>query len=372
MKPSHIALAATALLATGALVVAARMPTESVAAEAAPSMPALPVPVTSVLIKPLPVRLSYPGRIEAIQELSLQAKATGFLQDQAARDGADVKEGDLLYRIDDRDIRARLDQAQAQLDRDAASLDYLRSNYDRGQQLAKIGALPKDTFDQRASAVKQAEAALAIDQATIRAAQLNLADTEIRAPFNGRLGRNRAATGTYVNAGTTTLNTLVQLSPIYVTFNPTEQELARIHDARKSGDVEVEVSAPSEGDRTHSGKLVFLDNALDRTTGTIVARGLINNADLTLLPGQYVRVQITVGRIAEAKLVPQTAIGSSQIGKFVYTVSDANTVELRQVALGQSDGDRVAVTSGLSGTEKVITGNLQKIGPGAPVRPLTP
>ena len=372
MKSKHILAATVAAVAIGAGgVVLTRLPAQSAPASAAPSpMPALPVPVTDVLIKSLPVRLSYPARIEAIKELSLQAKATGFLLEQSAQDGASVRAGDLLYRIDQRDIRARLDQVRAQLDRDTANLDYLRSNYDRGSQLAKIGALAKDTFDQRMSAVKQAEAALAIDQAAIRAAELNLADTDIRAPFDGQLGRNRAAIGTYVSAGATALNTLVQLSPIFVTFNPTEQDLARIQAARKNGDVTVDVSAQSGAEQ--SGKLVFLDNALDRTTGTITARGIIENADAALLPGQYVRVKVTIGRIDDAKLVPLAAVGSSQLGKYVYTVGDKNVVEMKQIALGQSDGDHVAVTSGLSGSETIITGNLQKIGPGAPVSPLRP
>lgn len=363
--------AAGSLAFAGALGFAAtQMFTPVKPADAAPGpAPAMPAPIAKVQIRSVPVHLAYPGRIESLQELTLQAKATGFLLEQVARDGTDVKEGDLLYRIDDRDTRARLDQARAQLERDSASLDYARSNYERGSQLAKSGALAKDTFDQRISAVKQAEAAMAIDQAAIRSAELNLADTEIRAPFDGRLGRNRAAAGTFVNAGATTLNTLVQLSPIYVTFNPTERELARIQEARRAGDVAVEVTPAVEGGQVQRGRLVFLDNALDRTTGTITARGVIDNAERALLPGQYVRVRVAIGDIPEAKIVPQVAIGSSQLGKFVYTVNDKNIVEQKLVILGQSVGDGVAVASGLTGDEKIITGNLQKIGPGMPVAP---
>ncbi len=338
-------------------------------ADAAPAMPPMPVPVAHVSIEPLPIYLDYPARVEAIREVTLQAKTSGFLQNQAATDGADVKEGDLLYRIDPADIEARLDQARAQLEKDEASLTYLQSNYDRGQQLARSGYIAKDTFDQRESAVKQAEATLAMDRATVHAAELNLADTEIRAPFAGRLGRNRAAPGTFINPGATALNTLVQIAPIYVTFNPTDVDLARIEEQRAHHDVDVEVTAPGSSGGIQRGKLVFIDNALDRTTGTVTARAVIDNDGARLLPGQYVRIRVAVGQIENAKLVPQVAIGSSQLGKFVYAIGKGNLVEQHLVSLGPTRGEQVAVLDGLSGQEQIITGNLQKIGPGMPVQP---
>lgn len=339
-------------------------------ANAAPAMPPMPVPVARVAIAPLPVYLDYPARVEAIRDVTLQAKTSGFLQSQVATDGADVREGDLLYRIDPADIQARLDQARAQLEKDEASLTYLQSNYDRGQQLARSGYIAKDTFDQRESAVKQAQATLAIDRATVHAAELNLADTQIHAPFAGRLGRNRAAPGTFVNPGATALNTLVQLAPIYVTFNPTDVDLARIQDRRARQDVDVEVTAPGGSGAVQKGKLVFIDNALDRTTGTITARAIIDNDGSSLLPGQYVRIRVSLGQLDDAKLVPQAAVGSSQLGKFVYAVGKGNVVEQHLVSLGPTRDDKVAVLDGLTGQEQIITGNLQKIGPGMTVQPL--
>src|SRR5262249_49698100 len=150
-------------------------------------------------------------------------------------DGSDVKKGDLLYTIDPRDFQAALDQAQAQAQRDAAALDYARANSDRGNELAKTGFLAKDTVEQRTSAVKQGLAAMATNEAAIRTAHLNLSYTEIRAPFDGRLGRNQAAIGTLVSAAGTPLNTLVQLDEIYVTFNPSETDLVAIQKARAGG-----------------------------------------------------------------------------------------------------------------------------------------
>ena len=292
------------------------------------------------------------------------------MQEQSAPDGADVKKGDLLYRLDARDFKVVLDQANAQIERDAASLDYQKSSFHRGDELAKSGWLAKDSFDQRSSSMRQAEAALAADQATARAAQLNLDYAEIRAPFSGRLGRNQASVGTLVNSGGTALNTLVQLDPIYVTFNPSETDLAETEKARRNGPVAVEVTVPGEAAPTHKGDLTFIDNAVDRSTGTVTARATIANKDLNLLPGQYVRVRVHVRDQPDALLVPQAAIGSGQLGKYVFVVSPDSKVEQRLVVLGPTDGELVTVLHGISEADRVITGNLQKIGPGMPVQAL--
>ncbi|MDQ0471503.1 efflux RND transporter periplasmic adaptor subunit [Labrys wisconsinensis] len=340
------------------------------AATPAAAPPAMPVPVTAVVKRSLPLYLDYPARTESVSNVVLLAKVSGYLQEQPAADGADVKAGDLLYRIDSRDYEATLDQAKAQLERDVASLDYQRSNLDRGSELAKSGFLAKDTFDQRTSAVRQAQATLAMDRAAIRTAEINLAYTEIRAPFAGRLGRNQAPVGTLVSVGGTTLNTLVQLDPIYVTFNPSEGDLAEIQKARAEGAVEADITVPGGPATPHRGKLTFLDNAVDRSTGTITARATIGNGDFSLLPGQYVRIRLHVGEQPDALMVPQTALGSSQLGKYLYVVGAGNTVEQRLVSLGPTDGDLVVIESGVAAGDQVIDGNLQKIGPGMPVQPI--
>jgi multidrug efflux system membrane fusion protein len=327
----------------------------------------MPVPVTPVVKKTLPIRLDYAARTESIRNITLLARAPGYVAAQPAPDGADVKEGELLYRIDPRDLQAALDQITAQAQRDQAALDYARANYARGTELAKTGFVDKDTYEQRSSAMRQAEAALAIDQALIRTAKLNLGYAEIRAPFPGRLGRNQAALGTLVSVGNTVLNTLVQLDPIYVTFNPPETDLPAIEKARASGKVEGEVLLPGEEESERKGELTFIDNAVDRTTGTVTARVTMPNHALTLLPGQYVRVRLHIGDDPGALMVPQTALGSSQLGKFVYVVKDGKA-DQRLVTLGPTDGALVSVIKGVAEGDEIIVGNLQKIGPGAPVQ----
>jgi membrane fusion protein, multidrug efflux system len=340
------------------------------AATPGPAMMAMPVPVTKVVRKTLPIYLEYSARTESIGNVTLQAKVSGYLKEQLAADGADVKQGDLLYRIDPRDFQAALDQSNAQAERDTAALDYTRANFGRGVDLAKTGFLNKDAYDQRGSAMHQAEAALAMDQAAIRAAQLNLDYTEIRAPFAGRLGRNQAPIGTLVGATSTVMNNLVQLDPIYVTFNPSETDLIELQKAREAGKVEAGILLPGETQPSHRGELTFIDNSVDRATGTISARATIGNADFHLLPGQYVRVQLHIREEPDMLMAPQVALGSSQLGKYLYVVGAGNTVDKRLVSLGPVDGDLVAITSGVAEGDQIIIGNLQKIGPGMPIQPM--
>ncbi len=330
----------------------------------------MPVPVARVVKRTLPLTLDYSARTESIRNVTLQAKVGGYVQAQPAPDGADVKAGDLLYRIDGRDYQAALDQANAAIARDQASLDYARSNFHRGEDLAKTGYLAKDSFDQRSSSMQQAEGALTLDRAAAHAAELNLGYTEIRAPFPGRLGRDQAPLGTLVGAGGTVLNTLVQLDPIYVTFNPSETDLTVLAKARAGGKVAADVGVPGSAMAPHRGELTFIDNAVDRLTGTVTARATIDNPDFSLLPGQYVSVTVHVGEEADVLMVPQTAVGSSQLGKYVYVVGDGNRAEQKLITLGAADHDLVAVLKGVSLDDRIITGNLQKIGPGAPVSPL--
>ncbi|MBE1208495.1 efflux RND transporter periplasmic adaptor subunit [Aminobacter carboxidus] len=341
------------------------------AAPSAAAPQAMPVPVVGVVKKTIPIYLEYAARTEAIRNVTLRAKASGYLQDQPVSDGTDVKAGDLLYRIEASDYQAALDQAKAQIERDQASLEYLKSSLTRGNKLADNGYLAKDGFDQRRSAVRQAEAALAISRSALRTAEINLKNTEIRAPFAGRLGRNQAPEGTLVTSSAgTPLNNLVQLAPIYITFNPGETELAEIQNAFAHGTVETEVIIPGSDEKPRQGKLTFIDNAVARNTGTIAARATIENGDLSLLPGQYVRIRLHIRELPNALMVPQTALGSSQFGKYVYVVGKDNLVEQRVVALGPTDGDLVTLTSGIKEGDRIISGNLQKIFPGAAVQPL--
>jgi multidrug efflux system membrane fusion protein len=295
---------------------------------------------------------------------------SGHLAEQVAKDGADVNEGDLLYRIDPRDYQAAVDQAVAALRRDAAARNYNQSRQARNAQLAKDGWVAKDALEQTGSALQQSDAVLAADEAAIRTARLRLSYTDIKAPFSGRLSRSLVHEGSFINAEAgTQLNTLVQLDPIRVTFSPSERDLIAINQSRRTGrDLPVEVTLSDANGEKFTGVLSFIDNAIDRKTGTIAAQATIANAQRTLLPGQYVKIRVLLDERPDALLVPKVAIGSGQMGKFVYVAGADGHVEQKFVTLGAEIGDAVVVEKGVAEGDAVITDNLQKIGPGAPVK----
>ena len=331
---------------------------------------AFPVPVAVVSKATVPVYLEYVGTTEAIREVTLQAKVGGYLHETGITDGADVKEGALLYQIDPDDYQAALDQAKARLQGNQAALEYATSSQKRNAALSATGAVAKDTNDEKTSLMHQAQADIMADKAAIRTAQLNVGYTQISAPFNGRLGKSLVHEGALVTPQQTNINTLVQLSPIYATFNPSETDLALIQKYRAAGELMVDISLAGEDTPRTSGKLTFLDNTVDRSTGTITARATIENADKVLLPGQYIKVRLHLTDKPDALLVPQIALGSSQMGRFVYVIGEKGTVEQRFIETGALMGDKVVINKGLQAGDKVITGNLQKIGPGMPVQAL--
>jgi multidrug efflux system membrane fusion protein len=332
-------------------------------------MPPMEVSVSTVSKRTVPVYIDYVGTTEAMRIVTLQAKVSGHLLEQVAKDGADVNEGDLLYRIDPRDYQAAVDQAVAALRRDAAARDYNKSRQSRNTALAQDGWVAKDALEQSGSALQQSDAVLAADEAAIRTARLRLSYTDIKAPFPGRLSRSLVHSGSFINAEAgTQLNTLVQLDPIRVTFSPSERDLIAINESRMSRDIPVEVSLSDANGTKFTGIVSFVDNAIDRKTGTIAAQATIANAQRTLLPGQYVKIRLLLAERPDALLVPKIAIGSGQMGKFVYVAGADGHVEQKFVTLGAEIGDAVVIEKGVAEGDAVITDNLQKIGPGAPVK----
>ncbi len=367
LKTTGLGTAAVALVAVGFTLLAS----SSQGVTRAPVVsrpPPMPVPVAAVDQRTVPVYLDFVGTTEAIRNVTLEAKVTGYLAARPVGDGADVTRGQLLYQIDPRDYRAALDQASAQARRDAAGFDYARISQHRTATLSKDGWATQDAFDQTTSTLRQSQATLAADAAAVETATLNLGYTQITAPFAGRLGRSQVHEGTLINAAGTRLNTLVQLDPIYVTFNPSETDLDRLGEYRGKT-IAAEVTIPDQDGRRYQGTLTFLDNTVDRNTGTIVARATIANPDHSLLPGEFVRVRLHVADQPDALLVPQVALGSNQLGKYVY-VADNGKADQRMVSIGATYGDRIVITKGVTAADSVIVGNLQKIAPGASVQPI--
>jgi multidrug efflux system membrane fusion protein len=337
--------------------------------------PPMKVPVMTVVGRTLPIYRSFPGTTQALRTVPIQARVTGYLVEQGAVDGADVASGALLYRIDPQDYQAAFAQAQASLAQANASLQYSRVSQGRNQALAHQGWVSQDTSDQANSTFHQGQASLENNDAAVKEAALNLSRTEIRAPFAGRISASQVFTGSLISVAGATLNTLVQLDPIYVSFNPAEVNLPAITLEQKRAPIETAVSqngvSQNGGKPDHIGKVTFIDNQVSQSTGTILLRATIANQDHALLPGEYVTATLHLGDLEGAVLVPQSAVGSTQIGRTLMIVGESNKVEERLVKLGDSDGDRIVVTDGLKPGERVITGQLQKIRPGSVVQPET-
>jgi multidrug efflux system membrane fusion protein len=259
-------------------------------------------------------------------------------------------------------------EAQAQLKLANASLRYTRATNGRNQILAREGWASRDTADQTDSNFNQGRATVTNNGAALTEAALNLSRTEIRAPFAGRIGASQVFQGSLISVAGATLNTLVQLDPIYVSFNPAENDLAAITREQARAPIQTEIAVEG-GKPDHKGALTFIDNTVSLSTGTILLRATIANPDLGLLPGQYVTARLHLGDLIGALLIPQSAVVSTQIGRSVMVVAAGNRVAARTVTLGDTYGENVVVLTGLKGGDRVITGQLQKLRPGMPVKP---
>jgi membrane fusion protein, multidrug efflux system len=331
---------------------------------------ALEVPVTQVVKKTVPVYLEYVGTTDAIRTVTLQAQVIGYLLKRVVPDGSDVEKGALLYQIDPRNYQAALDQAKAQAEKDSAALEYAQANHRRNSLMSTTGDVSIDTLQQSASAEHQGNATLAVDRAAIETAQINLGYTEMRAPFAGRLSLSVVNEGALISVAGTQLNTLVQLDPIYATFNPPDTDLPQIQKYQAKGAIPAEIIVGDGSTPQYRGALTFLDNNVGRSTGTITARATIANPSHALLPGQFIRVRLHVADQPDTLLLPQVGVGSSQLGSYVYVVGQGGKVEQRFVTLGADYDPLVAVSKGVSEGESVVVGNLLKIGPGSVVKPV--
>ncbi len=372
MRIGRLGLGAAGLAVAVLLVVLLFRITGSRQAASRPAPPpaAIEVPVTPVVQKIVPVYLDYVGTTDAIRTVTLQAQVTGYLMKRLVPDGSDVKKGELLYQIDPRNYQAALDQAKAQAEKDEAALDYAKASHHRNAVMSRTGDVSVDTLQQSASTEHQDNASLAADHAAIETARLNLGYAEIRAPFAGRLSLSLVDEGALISIAGTQLNTLVQLDPIYATFNPPDSDLPEIQKYQAKGAIPVDVIVGQGTSAQYHGKLTFLDNTVGRSTGTITARATIANPDRTLLPGQFIRVRLHVTDQPGTLLVPQVAIESNQLGKYLYVVGPGDKVEQRYVTLGSDYGALVVVDKGVAKGDEVVVGNLLRIGSGTLVKPV--
>lgn len=335
--------------------------------------PEMTVTVDQAKSETVPLYLDYVGTLQSIESVDINARVEGFLVERAFKDGADVKEGDLLFVIDPRPFEASLIAAKAQLAEDLAALTYAREQVKRYKPLVEKDYITRDAYDEYVTQATEARAVVEADRANVVQAELDLSYCTMYAPFDGRIGRRLVDVGNLVGAGgeSTLLATMVQLDPIYIYFNVAERDIPEIIKQQNTKPLTFSIVLPDESKHPQDGTIDFVDNQVDVTTGTITLRGLVPNTSKTLLPGQYAKVQLLLEQQPNTIVVPSQAIGEQQGDTFVYVVGSDNKVEFRQVTAGGSYGKVRIIEKGLTADETVIINGLQKVKPGITVKTQT-
>jgi membrane fusion protein, multidrug efflux system len=327
-------------------------------------VPAVPVTVAPVLQETVPVRVNAIGNVEAFQTVAVKARVDGQIHQVNMREGAAVKKGEILFRIDPRPYEAALRQAEANALRDAAARDQARSQDRRYQELLEKNFVSKEAYAQIRTNAATAEATAKASQAALENARLNLEYCTIHSPLDGYVGRVLLQAGNLVKAND--VNPLVvinQVRPIYVNFAVPEQTLPEVRQYMAQGPLAVEVIPPEPQQPRPRGRLAFIDNAVDPSTGTIRMRAQFDNAEAALWPGQFVNVSVRLYEQADALVVPASAVQTGPDGQYVYVVGDDMTADMRRIKVQRTDGERAIVAQGLAKDERVVTRGQLRLGP---------
>ncbi|RIV85682.1 efflux RND transporter periplasmic adaptor subunit [Aurantiacibacter zhengii] len=337
----------------------------------------VPVRVVTVAARTVPNVIELPGRVEPVRTAEVRARVTGIVQERLYEEGTDVQEGQPLFRIDPRELRASYNQTEAALTRARATAANARAVVERYRPLVAEDAISGQEYDAAVAAAREAEANVAQIRAQLDAASLQLGYTTVRAPIAGRAGRAQISQGALVSqAEGTLLTTIEQISPVYVSFAQAASEVLRLRRAIAAGEIDLDENDQVEVRLTFSdgtaypvpGYIDFLAFSVDQETGTVELRAEFPNPERLLLPGEFVRAQIYAGEVQNGLTVPQRAVSLTEEGGTVFVVNSEGQATVRQVTLGAMVSGNWIVESGLNAGDRVIVSNLQKIRPGAPVK----
>jgi multidrug efflux system membrane fusion protein len=328
--------------------------------------PAVPVKVATVVQRPEPVTVEAIGNVQPYSTVQVKSQVAGQLMRVYFKEGQDVQKGDLLFEIDPRPYEAALAQAQANKAKDLAQANNAATDVSRYDLLYQRGVIAREQYDQLQTTAAAAKATVNADEAAIENARLQLGFTKIRAPLTGRAGNLMVNEGNLVKVNDVPLVTINQIRPIYVAFSVPSQELAAIKRHMARGLLPVAAS-PKEGGRETQGRLSFVDNNIDTTTGTILLKGTFPNADGALWPGEFVNVKLTLSVQPDAVVAPSAAVQNGQDGQYVFVVRPDGTVESRPVVVSRTTGSDSVIASGLKAGETVVTDGQLRLVPGAKV-----
>lgn len=335
-------------------------------------------PVSVATVKPSAFSRwdEFSGRLEAVERVDIRSRVAGTVQSVHFREGALVKKGELLITIDPAPFIAELDRASAQVAAAQARTSYSRSERERAQRLWDEGAIAQRELDERVNAQNEADANLRAAQAALQSARLNVGYSEVRAPVAGRVGRLEVTVGNLVAAGpgAPVLTTLVSVSPIYASYDADESVVARaLKDAGQGAKaldaIPVRMGTAATDNTPYQGRLQLVDNQVDPRTGTVRVRAVFDNADGSLMPGQFARIRMGQATAGQALLISERAVGTDQSKKFVLVVGADNKAEYREVTLGTSVNGLRVVDSGLKAGERIVVNGLQRVHPGSLLAP---
>jgi len=336
---------------------------------APPAPPAALVTVAQAVAQDVPRYLDEIGKNYASESVTITPQISGRIMERTFSDGADLKKDQVLFRIDPRPFQAQLDLAQAQLAQNKSALDLADMQLKIYSSVSDPRAVSQIDYETKKNAVESNKAQVQAAEAAVEAAKLNLDYCIIRSPIDGRAGVRLVDTGNIVQANTTSLLSIVRLDPMYADFTVTERDLPDVRRQMNRGESKAMVRIPAEAESAaRAGKLTFLDNTVQSGSGTVFMRATLPNADRHFWPGQFVDVKLVLSINKGAVLVPNEATQISQKGPFVYVVKADSTVELRLVTLGQKQGDKIVIASGVAAGESVVVTGQLTIGPGAKVR----
>ena len=322
----------------------------------------VPVTVAVVEQKDMPVQLRAIGRVQPVSTVEVHALVTGQLTNVWFREGQDVQKGDPLFTIDPRPYQATLSQATANLARDEAQAQNASATAARYADLVKKDYVTKEEYEKFTSSAAAARAVVAADRAAAENARLELSYCDIRSPMNGRTGSLKVHIGNIVKANDVDPLVIInQITPVYVQFAVPETQLTQLR--AHGGNIPVSAMAQGGTQPLATGRLTFIDNAVDASTGTITLKATFGNDNRTLWPGQFVTVAVTLQDRPNAVVVPSQAVQTGQRGQYIYVVKQDKSVEMRPVKIAESDDQRAVVAAGVNPGETVVTDGQLRLTP---------
>ncbi|MEQ1898562.1 MAG: efflux RND transporter periplasmic adaptor subunit [Vicinamibacterales bacterium] len=328
----------------------------------------VPVTVTTVASKPAPVEIEVIGSVEPLSTVSVRAQITGELTSVQFREGDDVAKGQVLFTLDRRPLEAALAQAEANLARDTAQAANARAQAVRYQDLAQRGIATKEQVDTTRTAATALDAVLEADRATVENAKVQLQYATIPAPLSGRTGALMVHPGSLIRANDAApLVVINQVAPVSVAFSVPERRLTELKQYLAKGPVAVHAQIPGSTGPDEGGRVSFVDNAIDRTTGTIRVKATFDNRSRLLWPGQFVNVTVTLATVQDATTVPSVAVQTGPQGTFVYVIKADQSAEVRKVTVERTRGDESIIATGLQPGETIVTDGQLRLTPGSRV-----